>query len=293
MPSSVPTRRTALAQSPDEAKLQTGLYIVATPIGNLRDITLRALDVLAGADTILAEDTRHTGKLLGAYDMKVRLISYHDHNAAGRIPAVLDWLEEGKIIALVSDAGTPLISDPGFKLVRAVRKAGFGVFPVPGASSLLAALMGAGLATDKFTFCGFLPLKTAARQTALRDLQTATGTLIFFETGPRMATTLAAIETMLGRRSIVIARELTKIHEEFLHGSPGDLMERIHANPLRGEMVLLVAPADTPATWSDAQIDAALGEHLPDMGSKRASSHVAERSGWKKRDVYVRAQNLK
>ncbi len=274
-------------------QIKPGLYIVATPIGNLRDITLRALDILQAADIILAEDTRHSSKLLQAYDIKARLVSYHDHNVAGRLPEVMDWLGDGKTIAQISDAGTPLISDPGYKLVRAARDAGHEVFPVPGASSVMAALMGAGLPTDRFTFIGFLPPKPTARQKALAELSVMKTTLVFFETGPRIRAVLEDICAVLGDRTAVIARELTKTYEEFLEGSVSDLRIQVEQTPVKGEIVLLVGPALDAARWPEKKIDAALKESIPDMGTKRASNYIAEQSGWSKRDVYARAQALK
>lgn len=295
----VPISRKPSAQSSHDAKLhmsetlKSGLYIVATPIGNLRDITLRALDILKAADIILAEDTRHTQKLLKAYDIEGRLVSYHDHNVAKRLPEVLKWLEAGKTIAQVSDAGTPLISDPGFKLVRAVREAGYDVVPVPGASSVLAALMGAGLPTDKFTFIGFLPAKTTARQKALTAVIDRPETIVFFESGPRLSASLSDMAKVLGERQVVIARELTKKYEEFLSGTLSKLSAEIAAKPVKGEIVVLVSPPDAKSKWDMDAIDESLRKHLPEMGTKRASNHVAELSGWSKRDVYARAQLLK
>jgi 16S rRNA (cytidine1402-2'-O)-methyltransferase len=269
-----------------------GLYIVATPIGNLRDITLRALDVLSGADMILAEDTRQTQKLLGAYDIKSSLTAYHDHNAAKKIPFVMEALEAGKVVAQVSDAGTPLVSDPGFKLVRAAIAAGHDVFPLPGASALLAGLSVAGLPTDKFLFAGFLPNKSTARKRALVDLKSIAASLVFFESPARIADSLADMRDMLGDRQAALARELTKRYEQTRRGSLSDLIESCTEEAPRGEIVIIVGPPSGAERWSEAEIDGALLEHIPDMRTKGAAAHVAEMSGWAKRDVYQRALRL-
>ena len=287
----------AFMQSPDspEAQLQrlsAGLYIVATPIGNLRDITLRALDVLRAADIILAEDTRQTQKLLNAYNIRGNLTAYHDHNAAKRIPSVIKSLDEGKIIAQVSDAGTPLVSDPGFKLVRAATDAGHAVIPIPGASALMAGLMTAALPTDKFMFAGFLPSKTAARKKVLEGFKSIPATLIFFESAGRVEACVQDMQTVFGERSCVLARELTKRYEDVRRGSFEAVLQTIADEPPRGEIVLMVGPPEDGERWSDDQIDKALTDSIPEMGVKRASAHVAELSGHAKRDVYQRALNL-
>ena len=271
--------------------LEPGLYIVATPIGNLRDITLRALDVLMAADLVLAEDTRHTQKLLSHFNISARLMSYYDHNAAGRLPAILKELEQGKVIAQVSDAGTPLVSDPGYRLVSAAIEAGHAVFPVPGASSVLAALMAAGLPTDTFIFAGFLPPKTAARKTALKEFSNGSGTVVFFETGRRIAAALSDILECLGDRDAVIARELTKTYEEFRRGQVSELLEQVSEAPPKGEIVLLLGPGKAEL-WTENAIDRALRERISEMGVKRASAEVATLSGWAKREVYQRALEL-
>lgn len=280
----------ALLQS---TRLAPGLYIVATPIGNLRDITLRALDVLSGADIILAEDTRQTQKLLNAYDIKAKLTAYHDHNAAKKIPSVIEALDAGKIVAQVSDAGTPLVSDPGFKLVRAAVADGHNVIPVPGASALLAGLTSAGLPTDKFMFAGFLPNKSAARQRALEAFETVNATLVFFESPARVENSLADMQQVFGNRPAALARELTKRYEETRRGTLSELTESCRTDPPRGEIVVIVGPPDEDAGWNEAEIDKALLVHMDEMGSKRAAAHVAKLSGWAKRDVYQRTLELK
>ena len=267
--------------------LTPGLYVVATPIGNLRDITLRALDVLGGADRVLAEDTRQTGKLFEAFDIKAQPTAYHDHNAAARIPQVMDWLDKGQAVALVSDAGTPLVSDPGFKLVRAAIAAGHDVFPLPGASAVLAGLVKSGLPSDKFLFAGFLPAKSAARKRELESLKTIPATLIFFETGPRIKASLTDMAEVLGVRNVVLTRELTKRYEEARRGNFEALIDSVSAEAPRGELVLLVGPPLEDLSWDSARVSAALQKIIAEDGVKRASSQVAEVSGWARRDVYA------
>ena len=274
-------------------RIPPALYIVATPIGNLRDITLRALDVLSAADHILAEDTRVSAKLLSAYNIKGKLSAYHDHNVAARIPVILKDLEAGKTIALISDAGTPLVSDPGFKLVRAAVEAGIEVIPLPGASAVLAGLVKSGLPSDRFLFAGFLPPKSAARKTALQEIANVRATLVFFETGKRIGAVLKDIEAVLGNRQAVIARELTKHYEEARRGTVSDLIDSVKSDPPRGEIVLMAAPPERLAHWDEAQIIAALKDAVAEQGVKRASADIAQMSGWAKRDVYQLALKFK
>lgn len=275
------------------APLEPGLYVVATPIGNLRDITLRALDTLSGADIILAEDTRQTRKLLSAYDITTPLSPYHDHNAAKRVPSVIKDLQDGKVVALVSDAGTPLVSDPGFKLVRAAIEAGIDVFPLPGASAVLAGLVKSGLPSDRFMFAGFLPPKSGARKTALETFTATQATLIFFETGPRIAACLKDMHDVLGERDVVLTRELTKRYEEARHGSFEALIASVKAEPPRGELVLLVGPPQISERWSEEEVISALKVQISELGVKRASAEIAAQCGWAKRDVYQLALKLK
>ena len=279
--------------APQNTKLDAALYVVATPIGNLRDVTLRALDVLSGADIILAEDTRQTRKLLEAYDINTPLSAYHDHNAAKRIPALLERLGGGAAIALVSDAGTPLVSDPGFKLARAASGAGFKVVPLPGASAVLAALVTAGLPSDQFTFAGFLPAKSSARKTELTKLSAVPGTLIMFESPARLAASLSDMHEVLGDRPAALARELTKRYEETRRGLLSELISSVEDDAPRGEIVVLIGAGADKGIWGEAEIDAALIDAAPSQGVGRASAAIAQLSGWKKRDVYKRALNLK
>ncbi len=273
--------------------LSPGLYIVSTPIGNLRDITLRALDVLHAAQHILAEDTRQTRKLCEVYSIATPLSAYHDHNAATRVPDLIERLQAGERIALVSDAGTPLVSDPGFRLVRAAVEAEIDVWPIPGASALLAGLVKSGLPSDAFHFAGFLPPKSAARQSALSKLSTVQATLVFFETGPRIGKVLADAAKVLGNRRCVLTRELTKRYEEARHGTAMELLTSVNETPPKGELVLLIAPPTADALWSEEQVRSALDEQIADVGVKRASTAIAELSGWQKREVYALALSLK
>jgi|1048.fasta_scaffold45369_2 16S rRNA (cytidine1402-2'-O)-methyltransferase len=270
-----------------------GLYVVSTPIGNLRDITLRALDVLAGVEEVLAEDTRVASKLLSAYGVKARLSPYHDHNGAERRPGLLKRLEEGGRIALISDAGTPLVSDPGWKLVHEALEHGIKVFPVPGASALLAGLVASGLPSDRFLFAGFLPPKSGARRSEIESLKQVPATLVFYESGPRLAESLADLAAVLGDRDAAVARELTKLFEETRRDTLAELAAHYdEAGPPRGEIVLLVGPPKEVAATA-ADVDAALRVALNEMPTKAAASAVAEALGLPKRDVYQRALQIK
>src|SRR5215510_13533176 len=240
------TRRYTLAgHSTVAPPLPAGLYLVATPIGNLRDITVRALEVLAAADLIACEDTRVTRKLLDHYGIATPLTSYHEHNAAEARPKLIARLADGAAIALVSDAGTPLVSDPGYKLVREARAAGTNVTALPGASAVLAALTLSGLPTDRFLFEGFLPAKEEARRARITELKRIPATLVLFESGARLAAALADLAAELGPRQAAICRELTKLYEEIRRGDLGTLArEAAHADEPRGEIVIVVAPPD-------------------------------------------------
>src|ERR687891_2630849 len=217
------------------------LYLVATPIGNLADITQRALQVLRDVDLIACEDTRHTHKLLNHYSITTKTISYHEHNEQQRAAELIERLKQGSNIAVVSDAGTPSISDPGFRLVRAAIENEISIVPVPGPSALIAALIAAGLPTDEFFFAGFLPSRTSARRARLNELRSVPGTLIFYEAPHRLATTLNDALEILGEREAVVARELTKLHEEIRRGRLSDLaMHYANEKNLRGEIVVLI-----------------------------------------------------
>jgi 16S rRNA (cytidine1402-2'-O)-methyltransferase len=273
------------------AAIARGLHIVSTPIGNLGDITLRALSTLAAADLIACEDTRVTRKLLDRYAITVPLIPYHDHNAATARPKLLQKLAEGAAIALVSDAGTPLVSDPGFKLVRAAQDAGYPVTAIPGASSVLAAMTVSGLPTDQFFFAGFLPPKQAARRARIAELVRVPATLIVFEAGPRVAETLADLAAALGEREAAVCRELTKLHEEVKRGPLATLAGEGAEGETRGEFVLVIAPP--PAVQpSEDDADALLRAALARTSLKDAVGEVAVATGLPRRTLYQRALAL-
>ena len=271
-----------------------GLYVVSTPIGNLRDITLRALDILSAADEVLAEDTLVASKLMSAYGIKARLSPYHDHNGAERRPQILSRLADGGRIALISDAGTPLISDPGWKLVHDALEAGHKVHPVPGASALLAGLVASGLPSDRFMFAGFLPPKSGARKTALETLRHVPATLVFYESGPRLAESLADLAAVLGEgRQAAVTRELTKMFEETRRGTLASLSEHYRTSgPPRGEIVVLAGPPEEKVS-TPGDLDAALRDALATMPTKEAATSVAEALGLPRREVYQRALQLK
>lgn len=272
--------------------LEPGLYVTATPIGNLGDITYRAVETLKAADLILCEDTRWTAKLCAAYGVKTRRAPYHDHNAAEVRPGVIKKLQDGARICLVSDAGTPLISDPGYKLVRAARDAGAKVFPVPGPAAAVAALSAAGAPSDRFRFAGFLPAKSGAREKTLQTLAAAEETLIFYETPARLAASLAQMAETLGDRTAVVARELTKLHEEFREGALSDLAAHYAAHPPKGEIVIVAHPPKKRSATAD-DLDAFLKTALADMTVRDAAAAAAEALGVKRGDAYARALALK
>lgn len=275
---------------------QPGLHVVATPIGNLRDITVRALETLAGADVIACEDTRHTRRLLDHYAIRTRCLSYHEHNANARRPEILALLDAGKAVALVSDAGTPLVSDPGYKLVDAVLDAGHDVIPVPGASAVLAALVVAGLPTDAFMFAGFLPPRAGARRARLAELDAVPATLVFYESPRRLAATLADLASAWPQRSGVVARELTKRFETVTRGALGDLAgEFAAAAPPRGEIVVLVSPprpGERAPDIDDPQLGARLVELAGEHGVSRACQLLAGETGIARKRLYQRALEL-
>ncbi|MFZ4600883.1 MAG: 16S rRNA (cytidine(1402)-2'-O)-methyltransferase [Caulobacterales bacterium] len=274
--------------------LEAGLYVVSTPIGNLRDVTLRALDVLAGVDLILAEDTRVSRKLLSAYGIRTRVERCDEHAAAAMIPRLLDDLAAGKRVALISDAGTPLVSDPGDRIVRAAADAGAKIIPIPGASAVLAALVASGVAGTVFTFAGFAPPKSKARREFFAEFADAPGSLVFFETGPRLAESLADMAAAFGPRPAAVARELTKMFEQIVRGPLPDLAAAAAAgDPPRGEIVVVVAPAPPPEAADVAQIDAALTRALVGQNLKSAVAEVAAALGAPRRLVYGRALALR
>ncbi len=272
-------------------RLPSGLYIVATPIGNLGDISIRALATLAASDMILAEDKRISKGLMTHYGIKTKMVSYHEHNAEAMRPEIMDKLAAGQVIAQISDAGTPLISDPGFKLVEAALETSQRVVPIPGASAILTALVGAGLPTDKFYFEGFLPNKSSERRRRIRELEMIPGTLVFFEAPHRVQETLTDLADVLGDRPAAAARELTKKFEEIRRGSLGDLAKAyIEGAEIRGEFVLLVGASVKDATsLTDADIDIKLRDALAVYSVKDAAAIVSADLGLPKRQVYARA----
>ena len=272
--------------------LPPGLYVVATPIGNLADVTLRALAVLAQAQVLYCEDTRHSRTLLAHFAISRPTRPYHEHNAERERPRVLAELAAGKSVAIISDAGTPLVSDPGYKLVRAAIAAGHPVAGLPGASALLAALVPAGLATDAFLFAGFLPTRQAARQTRLQELKAVPATLVFFEAPSRLAESLADIAAVLGNREAAVARELTKLHEEVRRGTPAELSRWAAESPPKGEMVVLVGPPLAEAVTDEA-IVARLESLLAQMSLSDAARTVAHELGVTRSRAYDLGLSLK
>ncbi len=276
------------------APLTPGLYLVATPIGNLGDMTLRALATLSRVDLICCEDTRHSRTLLAHFAIDRPLRPYHEHNAEAERPRLLKLLADSKAIALISDAGTPLISDPGYKLVRAVLAAGHFVTALPGASAILAGLSLAGLPTDAFHFAGFLPPKDAARRTRLQELASISATLVFYEAPNRVAATLASIAEVLGDREVAIARELTKRFEEVRRGRARALVDSLQSLEMKGEVVLVIGPPIAASSGvTDEVIASALREAFPHMSVKDAVQAVAETLAVPRNRVYSLGLKLK
>lgn len=268
------------------------LYVIATPIGNLGDLSARAIKLLSEVDLIAAEDTRHTGRLLSHFSIKSSLVSVHDHNEIARAELIIDYLSQGKRVALVSDAGTPLISDPGYGLVKRVREAGFNVSPVPGCCAFVAALSAAGLPSDRFMFIGFLPAKTQARVKQLSELVDQTCTLIFYESTHRILASLDDMISVYGdHREAVIAREITKTFETFKHGTLADLKAWMltDANQQKGEFVVLVRgaePVDDKVDQIDARSAHVLGLLAAELPPKKAAAIAAEITGIHKKQLY-------
>ena len=281
-------------RSKPTSKPRPGLYIVATPIGNMDDITLRALDLLAGVDRIACEDTRHTRRLLERHGIETRLLPYHEHNAEHMRPAIMARLTHGESLALVSDAGTPLISDPGYKLVRKAIASGIYVTALPGPSAALMALTLSGLPSDKFMYAGFLPPKSGARRKALGKLAVIDATLILFESPRRLAASLADMVDTLGERDIAVAREMTKLHEEFVRGDLASLAAHYaEIGAPKGEVVIIVGPpVSNGQDLSDDVIDARLVELLQSASVRDAAAQLAAETGLARRDLYARALRL-
>ncbi len=289
-----PAARSKPERGDGAATLEPGLYVVATPIGNADDITLRALDVLRRADAVACEDTRVSAKLFARHAITTERIAYHDHNAAAMGEKLLARIEAGAAIALISDAGTPLIADPGFPLVRAALARGLATTVLPGPSAPIAALVLSGLPAERFLVAGFLPAKAQARRRALAELAAVPATLIFLESGPRLAAALADMAQVLGERPAAVARELTKLFEEVRRDGLGALAAHYRdAGAPKGEIVVVVAPPDAaaPPLAGDA-LDQALAAALGTMSLKDASAAVAAASGLARRVVYARALAL-
>jgi 16S rRNA (cytidine1402-2'-O)-methyltransferase len=271
---------------------ESGLYVVATPIGNLADMSQRAIAILEAADIVAVEDSRVTGKLLHHLGLKKKMRRYNDHSSEADRLGLIAAARDG-VVALVSDAGTPLISDPGYKLVRSAREAGVEVYAAPGASAGIAALSICGLPTDRFLFGGFLPSKAKARADALAELAGIKATLVFYESGPRLAATLKAIADIYGEREVAVARELTKKFEEVVTGTAAKLAERYAEHEPKGEIVLIVGPPADDAPVESGDVDAALREALASMSAAKAAGAIAKRFGLERSDVYARATELK
>jgi 16S rRNA (cytidine1402-2'-O)-methyltransferase len=274
------------------APLEPGLYVVSTPIGNLRDITLRALDILSSCDLVLAEDTRVAQKLLSVYGLSRPVERYDDHCDAEVRPRALDLLRQGGRIALISDAGTPLVSDPGYRLVKAAAEGAVPLYAAPGASAALAALAVSGLPSDRFLFVGFTPPKSTGRRAAFKELGAVRATLIFYETGPRLAQSLSDMLAVWGDREAVVARELTKLYETVLRGRLSALVDRLKDQVPKGEIVVLVGQGvETPVTAVD--MDEALIDALARSSPSEAAGAVAKALGLNRKSVYRRALELK
>ncbi|MBF9150139.1 16S rRNA (cytidine(1402)-2'-O)-methyltransferase [Novosphingobium jiangmenense] len=276
----------------DTSPLPPGLYIVATPIGNLGDMTRRAIDTLERCDLVACEDTRVTGKLLNLLGLHKPMRRYDDHASEGAREALLAEMAV-KAVALVSDAGTPLISDPGYRLVREAKSRGIAVTSLPGASAVVTALSMAGLPTDRFLFAGFLPNKDKARGDVLGELASVPATLVFYETGPRLVASLEAIAERLPGREVAVARELTKLHEECRSGSAADLAAHYSAQPPKGEIVLLIGPPGEADAPEDDVIEAELRAALAEMSTSQAAGKVAKAYGLDRKALYARAMALK
>lgn len=286
---------TAFGLAAEADPIAPGLYLVATPIGNLGDVTLRALKTLAAADAILAEDTRVTKTLLAHYGITTPLVAYHEHSGEAVRDRMIERLRAGQSLALVSDAGTPLVSDPGYRLVEAAIAAALPVVPIPGASAALAALVVAGLPTDRFFFEGFLPAKTGPRRSRLEALAAIPATLVLYEAPHRLAECLKDAAEILGQRPAAIARELTKMHETVRRGALGELAALLAGEPTpKGEIVLLIAPPSPEARQAEAEagLDEKLKAALARHTVKDAAALVAGETGLPRRDIYARALGL-
>lgn len=273
-------------------RIEPGLHIVSTPIGNLQDITIRALETLAACDVIACEDTRVTGVLLQRYGIRTQMMTYHEHNAQRQLPKILEALAAGRSVALVSDAGTPLISDPGFRLVGDVVEQGHKVVPIPGASAMLSGLVGAGLPSDTILFAGFLPNKTHGRKKRLEELKGIPATLVFYESPHRVGASLADMTEILGKRQAAVARELTKRFETFQRGTLAELSDFFSGDRPKGEIVILVSPPEEQEL-TEVDTDTLLLEALKDMPVSTAAKKVSKATGVDRKTIYTRAMELK
>ncbi len=273
-------------------RIEPGLHIVSTPIGNLQDITIRALETLAACDLIACEDTRVTGVLLQRYGIRTQMMTYHEHNALKQRPKIMEMMAAGRAVALVSDAGTPLISDPGFRLVGDVVEQGHKVVPVPGASAMLSGLVGAGLPSDTILFAGFLPNKTHGRKKRLEELKNIPATLVFYESPHRVGASLADMDAILGQRQAVVARELTKRFETFQRGTLAELSNFFSGDRPKGEIAILISPPEEQEL-TEVDADALLLEALKEMPVSAAAKKVSKATGVDRKTIYTRAMELK
>jgi 16S rRNA (cytidine1402-2'-O)-methyltransferase len=278
----------------DAKPIEKGLYIVATPIGNLSDMSIRALETLASCDIIACEDTRTSRKLLDRFNIRARTVAYHEHNAEFASGKMIEALDEGKTIALISDAGTPLISDPGYRVVNDAIGAGHKVIPIPGPSSVLTAMMGAGLPTDSFYYAGFLPNKEKAKSDRFTQLSKLNTTLIFFDSPHRIAASLLTAKDVLGsERTACVCRELTKAHEEFAKGSLEDLAEQFANRNVKGEIVLIIGPPIKVEADPNEDITELLEELVKTMSTGKAASEAAQLTGRSRKEIYQLILDMK
>lgn len=286
-------KRAWLLPPPIKTKLSPGLYLIATPIGNLGDMTLRGLDTLAAVDRLLCEDTRVSGKLLKAYGLSKKMMAYNDHADDALRGKVVNFIQQGEAVGLISDAGTPLVSDPGYKLVQACRAAGVAVTALPGANAPLSALQLSGMPSDAFCFIGFLPPKSGARATVLQQWAAVPATLIAFETAPRLQKTLAALHALMPERKVAVVREITKLYEEARIDKIEPLLRHYEASGApKGEIVLVIEPP-VARHMQEADVRAALQQALTVMSTKEAAALIAAQTGWHKKDVYALALEVK
>ncbi len=275
--------------------MQSGtLYIVATPIGNLEDMTFRAVRILKESDLIAAEDTRHSRKLLTHFGISTPLTPYHDHNESLKTPQLIERLKSGHTVSLITDAGTPCIADPGYRIVRAAAEEGIRVVPVPGPSATMVALSASGLPTDEFTFAGFLPAKSGKRRERLRELAVERRLLVFYEAPHRLISMLRDLVDIFGEREGLVARELTKLFEEFTRGTLAELAQRFSETPARGEVVVLVAPPESPIAAVQPNLEAMLKDLLEEGSTvKDAARRIAEATGKSRSALYDLALELR